>query len=137
MSDDRIIPPAEVGEESVADILIRARGLIDEPSKWHKGHFTADNKGNYVADFNSSRVASRCVRCALIMAVGIDYKGGQTDINNHPVLGPIEDFLLASSSFKNLATLNDAEETTHADIMALFDRAKPASLSSSQSEGTK
>lgn len=113
--------------ESVAAILTKARGLIDEPSKWHKGHFTADNKGNFVADFNSSRVTSRCVRCALIMAVGINYEGGHTDINNHPTLKPIEDFLLTSSPFKNLAALNDAEETTHADIMSLFDRKISAS----------
>ena len=90
------------------EILIKAKGFIDSPEKWCKGHFTADARGNYVRDFASKRVARRCIRCALLMAIGVHKVDGGTNINKNEKLMPIEKLLLSfqKTSFKFLAPLN-------------------------------
>ena len=106
-------------------ILVKAKGFIDSPEKWCKGHYTADASGNYVEYFKSTRVVSRCIRCALLMAIGVNKVDGKTNINENEELMPVEKLLLSfqKTGFKFLAALNDHNDTNHADIMDLFDKA--------------
>lgn len=84
------------------DDLIAARALIDTPEKWTKGSYERD--GCY------------CVAGALRIAIfgGLDDNGPYWDR-----------YRTAKRSLhpSDVILFNDASETTHADMMALFDRA--------------
>ena len=117
MADDKIVPPAKAGEESVAAILTKARGLIDEPRKWWKGN-----------SFNPGDRNCICAERALIEAMDNNYL-----IGTAPFIALQDKVPYGLRLFE----YNDHPNTTHADMMNLFDRAISAELSSSQSEGTQ
>ena len=123
--DDKIVPPAKAGEESVAAILTKARGLIDEPSKWCRYADMLDENGDETA--NPANAVCFCVSGAVWAANDCSSKLLVSDLLNEFLPVP----------FNSFVEYNDHPDTTHADIMALFDRAISASLSSSQSEGTQ
>lgn len=92
---------------SVRDNLIAARALIDTPEKWGKEHY-------------EPRPGCFCVSGALAKVYGVDpnpqnceagpeYRALYAAVPNGPWSGPVN--------------YNDHPDTTHADIMALFDRA--------------
>ena len=82
------------------DILIKARGLIDEPEKWCKG---ASKKGESLCAHNAvNKAAPRRV-------IGQRRIGFRSAIK-------------ALGGTTKLINFNDHPDTTHADIMALFDR---------------
>lgn len=90
---------------ALADDLRAAKALIDMPEKWCKGGFTRND--------------AMCIRAACAIASGRSNFAAQTDTGKA---------LLAALSSGNwdqaeLARYNDRPTTTHADIMALFDRA--------------
>lgn len=91
---------------SLANDLRAARALIDAPERWTKGVFCLDGK-----------------YCALGAALAVSIPG-------LPIELALSDAVPAS--FHNygwhlrivrIVRFNDAPATTHADIMALFDRA--------------
>ena len=88
---------------SVKENLIAAKALIDTPAKWGKGCdrvcFCALDAASAIPD------AYIGVRDALKLALPADFEPDQSNWNH------------------DVAQFNDEPGTTHADIMALFDRA--------------
>lgn len=93
--------------------LIKARGLIDEPSKWHKGQFAVNSNGKPTMPKAEDAVCW----CA----------GGATrKFTSDPHKWQVGEVALSKfkpSGFNSLFDYNDHPDTTHADIMNLFDKA--------------
>lgn len=85
---------------TLRDDLIAAKALIDTPDKWCKG-----------------RMYSRDGRMCAFGALYCGFRSRDEDYVDALML------LNAQSPKGRLSAFNDAPETTHADIMALFDRA--------------
>lgn len=92
---------------TLRDDLIAAKALIDTPEKWIKGNW---------------QDADGCRFCALGAAIAVCRKGSWL-----PVQDALEQSLpsgfYAPEFARAVATYNDLASTSHADIMALFDRA--------------
>jgi hypothetical protein len=89
---------------SLKENLIAARALIDTPEKWGKGEY-------------EPRPGCYCAMGAVAVAAGMD---GRFD----DIFGQEEHVRLeAQAPGRDVVNFNDAAGTTHADIMALFDRA--------------
>jgi hypothetical protein len=83
---------------SVVENLKAAKALIDTPEKWGKDSFCSNGK-----------------RCAFGALIGVGaFKA--------PEIRALE-LAHPEGTFGAVASFNDAPDTTHADIMALFDRA--------------
>lgn len=93
--------------ETPADQLRAAKALIDTPDKWTREVMGRDISGHPVEDVDSAV-------CFCII--------GATVVARAPLDGPLRDSLpeWAHASF---ADFNDSPRTSHADVMALFDRA--------------
>lgn len=101
---------------SVRENLIAAKALIDTPEKWGKGAFISGSSG------------CLCVLGALGVAARSDaYAWNYQDANALLSVLPFK-----ASSETSLAKFNDDPRTTHADVMALFDRAIAASTKEEQ-----
>lgn len=93
---------------SVKDYLIAARTLIDTPEKWGKNFY-------YESD------GCLCIVGAVGKAMGLPASGGQLCGS---LIRPLNEALPDTAPIRNhLPSYNDHPDTTHADIMALFDRA--------------
>ena len=100
---------------TVKENLIAAKALIDTPEKWIKGQFRDENgclcargacgiaSGKGFASKEASRSESQLIR----------FLPPRMDGHSWQIHGPLS----------ALAHYNDDPDTTHADIMALFDRA--------------
>lgn len=90
------------------DDLVAAKALIDAPEKWGQGEYET-SPGCY------------CALGAVAKATGVDPAPWNVEV------GVLYDALKAALPPKaarlSVVDFNDAPETTHADIMALFDRA--------------
>jgi hypothetical protein len=93
---------------SLKDDLIAAKALIDSPEKWTKGTYR-DEAG------------CMCPIGAVAKAMGVEYSV------TPPNLGSVErllnDIAASVSDAPTVVAFNDRVTTTHADIMALFNRA--------------
>jgi hypothetical protein len=88
---------------TTADILREARALIDTPEKWIKGEYGRDG----------------CF-CA---AASIDHVS-QINPSTYDIKALVALYRNTPKPFEyELVAYNDHPDTTHADIMALFDRA--------------
>lgn len=102
---------------SVKDDLIAARALIDTPEKWGKGmpsyerSYTADPDGPICA------VGACNVQSFRARTDGETYNARLYILLVDTLHDALPDGQLSIPGF------NDADATTHADIMALFDRA--------------
>jgi hypothetical protein len=99
---------------SPADILRAARERIATPERWNQGWFAADAAGREV----SSVSPIACSWCAL----GAVYatSGGARGADVEALLIAA---LPAECSAGDVGYFNDLPATTHADVLALFDRA--------------
>lgn len=96
---------------NIAQVLRDARALIDTPDKWAKGWCArlANGKATYAAD---SDAHSFCAVGSLLRV---------PPHNQQKTLEWLNGFV--PSRFHRISLFNDHPKTTHADIMALFDRA--------------
>lgn len=98
--------------QTPAEVLRAARALIEVPERWTKCAFARDAKGIVVSEDEESAV------CFCVLGA----------IYRHPP-SPLTDgarwFLDESlpETFLGVGTFNDHPSTTHADVLALFDRA--------------
>lgn len=96
---------------TVKENLIAAKALIDTPDKWVKHHFGFDG--------------CMCALGALGRALGVDPSDDMGP--NEAALGGALPAGFQSNTNLSLGTkvanYNDHPDTTHADIMALYDRA--------------
>lgn len=83
---------------TVRENLIAAKALIDSPAKW--------------ADWD--RFSER--RCIYEVALSLEQ-------DREPVIGALRAECVKTVGHDRLSHFNDYPDTTHADIMALFDRA--------------
>ena len=88
--------------DTVADVLRRARALIDSPEKWCKGALYRDG--------------ARCVWGALD---GI--RTGEPTPFRKAEAGAT--YITRAIGGRNIASWNNAPERTHAEVLAAFDRA--------------
>ena len=97
------------------EILRSARALIDAPEKWTKGTEARDASGRSVP-FNSPDAVCCCAVGALLGALHRAGNDGEcVALRRLRKALPI--------GFADVVSLNDHPDTTHADIMAVFDRA--------------
>ena len=95
--------------------LIKARGLIDEPSKWTKLAW-ARNSRQISCAMDNSDAQCFCLGSSLILASPpLEPKIVNVEIENQlPII---------NGKVPTIAEYNDHPDTTHADIMNLFDKA--------------
>lgn len=92
------------------EILIQARSFIDTPEKWTKGHYALNANGKPVSEQGDEAVCF-CTAGALNRA-------GDNGYVKQKLARLAED-----RGYMGVANFNDANRTTHADVMALFDKA--------------
>ena len=96
---------------SVHENLIAAKALIDTPQKWTKGHY----------QFGDCFCSLGALGCVLEMTPSDDMGGNEIALGMALPADFEPDSELTVGT--KVVNYNDHPETTHADIMALFDRA--------------
>jgi hypothetical protein len=112
-----VLPAAET--DAVLAKLVVTRAWLSDPTRWSKGHLFCDEQGNR-AEFRfdvcegavPSSMRSACAWGALIV------NGGHDDAKEGAL-----DLLTRLSGRLCVGLYNDHPDTTHADILALYDRA--------------
>lgn len=98
-----------------SEILIAAKAKIADPANWTKGTYARAFDGVPVS--STSRAACRFCPMGALSSLGamtnVRYAGDVIDILEGQIPG----------EFDTIADFNDSKRTTHADVMALFDRA--------------
>ncbi len=95
------------------EVLTCARELLSDPAKWIKGAYAKTAAGSVV----DATDPDACCFCAL----GAMRKcGGEDNEDDTPAAWALRD---AANEKTSAHYYNDAAKTTHADILALFDRA--------------
>lgn len=100
---------------TLRDDLIAAKALIDTPEKWGKGAYIP-REGCY---------------CALGAVAKVADHDPEAAWSDDRVKGLWDALAAALPGSRDVPTFNDRPTTTHADIMALFDRAIASAESSS------
>ncbi len=100
---------------TILQALIAARAKIDAPEKWTKGAHARDSEGKVVDIL--SRNACRFCADGAFRSLGEPWRWwiAREELVRATQLCPAEE--------TEIIRFNDAPATTHADIMALFDRA--------------
>ena len=93
--------------------LIAAKALIDTPEKWRKGDY--GSLGNCMCALGACRAA--------IYGTTEHLRGRYWRGDENGLAEALRAALPDPWSFSGVSDFNDAPETTHADVMALFDRA--------------
>jgi len=114
-------------------LIPKVQELLAEPTKWGKGAMGRDVAGKEVAS-DSAYACSWCLYGAIVKACKFN-SAGETLIFNFlsrdrevvlyipPRLSPEEKELYAKTGMGSLIDYNDAPERTHAEILALLERA--------------
>jgi hypothetical protein len=92
------------------EILIAARALIEAPARWTKGSFARDADGG--AYPGKGKEVCWCFAGAIFKAANNDADGIAA-----------ERFITNVTGISNIRRFNDHPTTTHADVLAVFDRA--------------
>jgi hypothetical protein len=103
---------------SVKETLVAARAVIEDPARWNKnGLYAADERGES-APVGSERAVCFCIFGAIAKAEGM-HEGFQ--YSSAP--GAYVKQAVRDVSELEVTEYNDARSTTHADVLAVFDRA--------------
>ena len=97
--------------KEVADLLRRAKAKIPTPETWTRGEFARDLGGKVVGGASAHAVCW----CA--------YGAIQAVAHESTLREDAEDAIASQVPSGYVADFNDAPETTHADVLAAFDRA--------------
>jgi hypothetical protein len=97
------------------EILKGARELLSDPTRWAKGYYAYTADGQQTSPV-TPEAACFCVWGALDKVTGTFF--GPDAFAAGMYLGN-----QLPEGWPSLANFNDAEETTHADLLALFDKA--------------
>lgn len=100
------------------EVLVRAREFISDPARWTKGTAARDAEGHEVEPRDG---CAFCIFGALRLAVNdqtlYDYYRQAADALCYDQFGQTGD-----GRWTALTEFNDAPETTHVDVIALFDK---------------
>ena len=101
------------------EVLVKARALIAKG--WTQGVFARDKNGWRVKP-NDLRACQWCATGALLSAAKIPHNlyGGEEIVKINRILNPIISYY---GDYEGIGTFNDAEETTQADVLDVFDKA--------------
>ena len=100
--------------KEVADLLRRARAKIATPKTWTQGALSRDALGEHIHPF-SDRATCFCMTGATAaVAHSLEWNAADWSLENVIPGNSVED---------SLEGFNDALTTTHADVLACFDRA--------------
>jgi len=97
-------------DQKTRDVLIAARAIIADPAMWYQGGWSASG-----AKYNLSEPC--CAECAIFRA-DADHNG--VVVSAYRAISAMQVF---TPHHRRIDIFNDAPTTTHADIMAVFDRA--------------
>jgi len=92
-------------DHKTRDVLIAARAIIADPAMWYQGDWSASGE---LRDLDEPCCAEAAIR-----------RIAPRDTAHHT----IERMAQFTPDYTQLRIFNDATATTHADIMAVFDRA--------------
>jgi len=100
--------------KETADLIRKARARIGTPEKWGKGNYFSELPCCDLSDLKS--FPDGCPACALGASA---WATGSAEVTT------VDEALTASlpNGFDYVDDFNDHPDTTHADVMALFDRA--------------
>lgn len=101
------------------EILIAARQWLDDPAHWAKRTMWRDGEGRDTEE--RFGVRSTCAAGALYFVAGCD--APITYGANGNVALSASTMLASFVPYEDISGFNDAPITTHADVLALFDRA--------------
>lgn len=96
---------------TTAEALAAARKLIDTPEKWCQNSYATTIKGRPTRPLDASAKCF-CSAGACLVATGNLYSPARDALDR-----------LVAETHRSVVTFNDHHSTTHADVMALFDRA--------------
>src|SRR5262245_63957273 len=96
----------DAADDEINQALIKARALIDLPDAWCKG---------IAYKYRQQEVVARCAQSALTDA--------STSRAKRAAWQFMTEYVLRSHGLASIANFNDLAKTTHADVLALFDRA--------------
>ena len=102
-------------------VLIDARALIEAPNRWTKGS-NARDRNHLPAEPVGPDACSFCAAGAVMRAAGVL----TADDRVRGVFERLQDNIEAEGEgefYWSLQRFNDAPEVSHADVLALFDRA--------------
>lgn len=105
---------------TTVEILKAARALISTPDKWVKGVYARNDKGVSVPD-NDPAACAFCAVGAMRHACKIAEHELDTRASDPYFLA--KRAVRAQTNHGAVSDFNDDEETTHADVLAAFDRA--------------
>lgn len=108
--------PSNMPNKQLVEDLKAARAVIETPDKWAKGYYAYDAKGNWT-DADNPEACKFC---------GIGAVQKVTDGEWGDRARVVEKFLtevIRSDTFLYFPKFNDDPDTTHADVLAAFDRA--------------
>ena len=94
---------------TVADVLRRAKALIDTPEKWGKGRTGWGN-------------TEKCTGGAIMWAIR-EVRGMGDSGWDDAVFAPAFNAFKAANKIECIPSWNDAEQRTHADVIAALDKA--------------
>ncbi len=100
------------------EILTKAQELIRDPVNWARGEMARDAQGLRTPAWSHDA----CSWCALGSLTKIAADGAAPS----PTLGQAVNLLTEAVGWASPASVNDRK--THADVMAMFDRAKELAL---------
>ena len=106
---------AKIETDEIKTVLTRAREILAEESRWTKGCWsrTADGKEGMPGGMNFSMAASYCISGAIYAAAGCEIGHGFA----------IEFLKTIKKSSGFPGSWNDHPTRTHADVLALLDKA--------------
>lgn len=110
--------------EKLSDRLKKIQAKIDTPEKWTKGTRAKTSDGREV-DIDDPRASCFCIIGAMENAfIGYPLGANRHDVWRATVMGLRRDSgVFDTKRFTSLVDFNDHEDTTHADVMVLFDAA--------------
>lgn len=100
------------------EVLIAAREWLDDPTHWTRGAMWRDRRCNNTE--TKSRVRSTCAVGALYFVAGC--ASPTTDSTRVRLARGASTMLASFVSNEDVSLFNDDRTTTHADVLALFDR---------------
>ena len=106
------------------ELLIEARAMIADPIRWYKGGYAAKlENGEQVPANHKEEYACFCAYGAVDTAAEKGGGFGAAEDHAMHLLDEAVPIDFKSLRAGGVITYNDAPDTTHADILAVFDRA--------------
>lgn len=100
-----------------SELLRAAKAKIEDPKRWTKGDTALDSRGERVG----ARDATACCWCSM---GALSAAGAIVPTGDDPATCMLRRCIMPRKPYgASLVEFNDAPATTHADVMALFERA--------------